>query len=60
MAADKGRKTELEKRYGRKQLTDMVNIMLDNDYMKHNAKRCPNCKAPIQKTEGCNKMACTK
>ena len=60
MNADKNRKIELEKRYGKKQLTNMMNIMLDDEYMKANAKRCPKCQAPIQKSEGCNKMACTK
>ena len=60
MSADKKKKIELEKRYGRMQLTDMVNVMLDDEYLRENAKRCPNCRAPIQKTEGCNKMSCIK
>ena len=60
MNADKSLRTDLEKRYGKKQLTSMMNMMLDEDFLKVNAKRCPNCRAPIQKIEGCNKMACVK
>ena len=30
------------------------------NYVKKECKSCPNCKANIQKIEGCNHMICTK
>ena len=60
MSADGLKKIELEKRYGRNQLMKMANMLLDDQYLRENAKKCPNCNAFIQKTEGCNKMTCLK
>ena len=60
MSADENRKRELEKRYGRTQLKRMVDMLLDDQYLKDNARKCPNCNTYIQKTEGCNKMTCIK
>ena len=60
MSADANRKRDLEKRYGRIQLQRMVDTLLDDQYLKENASKCPNCNTFIQKTEGCNKMTCLK
>lgn len=60
MSADEYRRRELEKRYGRIQLKRMVDTLLDDQYLRDNASKCPNCNTFIQKTEGCNKMTCLK
>lgn len=41
----------LERRYGRKQLQQLTELMLSEDYLKDNAKTCPHCNAPIEKNE---------
>jgi len=38
----------------------MMNMMLSENYLTDNTKPCPRCQAPIQKSEGCNKMTCNK
>lgn len=48
----------LEKRYGKKQLTDMYSNLASEDYLADKAKHCPHCNAPIEKNEGCNKITC--
>ena len=60
MSADANRKYDLEKRYGRIQMQRMVDTLLDDQYLRDNASKCPNCNTFIQKTEGCNKMTCLK
>jgi len=29
-------------------------------WLINNSKKCPNCKSPIEKNEGCNHMKCSK
>eukprot|EP00094_Tigriopus_californicus_P008652 TCALIF_08340-PA protein Name:"Similar to RNF14 E3 ubiquitin-protein ligase RNF14 (Homo sapiens)" AED:0.05 eAED:0.05 QI:59/0.85/1/1/1/1/8/113/640 len=53
-------KVILEKRYGKRQLTVMVDEFQSLTYLEDNTKRCPKCGTPIQKSEGCNKMTCNK
>ena len=60
MTADADKKMELEKKYGRSKLQSMANKLLDDQYLREHTKKCPNCNAFIQKTEGCNKMTCVK
>ena len=60
MSGDEAKRAELEKRYGKRKLQNLVSILMDDQYMKSNTKKCPSCNACIQKSEGCNKMTCLK
>ena len=60
MGADDSLKEHLEKRYGKRMLQSMVDTMMSEAYLTENTKPCPKCQAPIQKSEGCNKMTCKK
>ena len=53
-------KALMEKRHGKRELTNMMNEFLSEDYKEKNTRGCPNCQAPIQKFAGCNMMTCNK
>lgn len=43
------------------QCADQVQDELFNKWMKeHDVKHCPTCNVPIERTEGCNHMTCTR
>ncbi|XP_021454817.2 E3 ubiquitin-protein ligase RNF14 isoform X1 [Oncorhynchus mykiss] len=52
------RRMFLEKRYGKHILNTVVEESLSEGWKGQNSKKCPSCRANIQKTGGCNKMAC--
>ncbi|XP_065219973.1 E3 ubiquitin-protein ligase RNF14-like [Planococcus citri] len=52
------RKLELEKRFSKQQLQKWVQDDLSEKWLEACSKPCPNCKAVIQKIDGCNKMMC--
>eukprot|EP00093_Oithona_nana_P001720 01720.XXX_1178_144_1 [CDS] Oithona nana genome sequencing. len=60
MNSDPKKKTLLEKRYGKRRLQVMTDNLMSETYLTENTKACPKCQAPIQKSEGCNKMTCNK
>ncbi|XP_051171593.1 E3 ubiquitin-protein ligase RNF14-like [Leptopilina boulardi] len=51
-------KLQLEKRYGKKQLQLMIDNTMSENWITNNSKNCPHCKVAIEKSDGCNKMAC--
>lgn len=54
------KKLQLEKRYGKKQLAELVNTVQSEIWMSENSKQCPSCFINIEKNDGCNKMICRK
>ncbi|CAG0914197.1 unnamed protein product [Notodromas monacha] len=53
-------KRHLEKKYGLKQIQSVVAELDSESWLDENSKRCPRCNARIEKSGGCNKMACWK
>ena len=52
-------KAALRKRYG-STLEKYLDESLSEQWLEENSKACPSCGFHIQKTEGCNKMTCTR
>lgn len=57
--ANAERKLELEKRFTKQQLLKWVENDLSQKWLEECSKPCPNCRAVIQKVDGCNKMMCS-
>ncbi|MDR3548135.1 MAG: IBR domain-containing protein [Candidatus Pacebacteria bacterium] len=53
-------KESIEKQIDSGRVSTAANATLTNIYIKKYTKACPNCKAPIYKCGGCNKVGCTK
>ena len=60
LKADHTKRMELEKRYGKPAIKEAIDEYDSNVFLKENCTPCPHCSAWCQKTEGCNKMTCTK
>ncbi|KAL1139662.1 hypothetical protein AAG570_006640 [Ranatra chinensis] len=50
----------LERRYGKRQLVNLVNAAMSEEWISTNSKLCPCCSSPIEKSDGCNKIVCWK
>ncbi|XP_037088225.1 E3 ubiquitin-protein ligase RNF14-like [Pollicipes pollicipes] len=59
-AASSADRSVLERRFGRRQLQRLVEEVESMSWMSDNSERCPRCRTPIEKIDGCNKMSCTK
>ncbi|VDO25231.1 unnamed protein product [Haemonchus placei] len=44
----------------KRSLQNIVNNLLNDGWMEGNSKPCPRCRVRIEKSDGCNKMQCTK
>uniref|UniRef100_A0A7I4Y599 RBR-type E3 ubiquitin transferase n=1 Tax=Haemonchus contortus TaxID=6289 RepID=A0A7I4Y599_HAECO len=59
--ADQNGRAQMAKRFGGiKNLENIVNNLLNDGWMEGNSKPCPRCRVRIEKSDGCNKMQCTK
>ncbi|XP_017875605.1 E3 ubiquitin-protein ligase RNF14-like [Ceratina calcarata] len=56
--ASKESKLHMELRYGKKQLQNLVENALSENWIKTNSHKCPKCQLSIEKMDGCNKMVC--
>ena len=50
----------LERKYGKNRIRRMIDDLISEEWLVDNSKTCPRCHAHIQKSEGCNKMHCSK
>ncbi|KAL2629113.1 hypothetical protein R1flu_013799 [Riccia fluitans] len=50
---------EEEKKRKEQFVMNKINEMMDRQYIRREAKQCPNCKMAISKTGGCNHMYCS-
>ncbi|VDO01293.1 unnamed protein product [Rodentolepis nana] len=50
----------MNKKHGRLNILKVIDEVASNSYITSNCKPCPNCKSPIQKFTGCNRVLCTK
>ena len=58
--ATEAEKLFLERRYGKNRIRRMIDEFISEEWLVDNSKTCPRCNAHIQKSEGCNKMHCSK
>ena len=49
---------EIERRYGKQRLQKLLDESYSESWIERFSKKCPACKASIQKIDGCNKMTC--
>ena len=60
ITASEEEKKLMEKKYGKKTLKYALEEAVSEQWIESNSKKCPYCKASIQKIDGCNKMSCFK
>ncbi|GAV04970.1 hypothetical protein RvY_15167 [Ramazzottius varieornatus] len=58
-AASEAGREALKKRIGADNVKFALEDAESEEWISKNAKSCPKCNTPIQKSDGCNKMVCT-
>ncbi|XP_046388895.1 E3 ubiquitin-protein ligase RNF14-like [Ischnura elegans] len=53
-------RAQLEQKYGKKQIQNLVDTCMSETWITDNSQSCPTCLSAIEKSQGCNKMVCWK
>ncbi|VDO46525.1 unnamed protein product, partial [Onchocerca flexuosa] len=51
---------EIYRKFGKKQLEQLLETLKSEKWIRCNSKPCPSCQAKIEKGSGCNKITCIK
>ncbi|OZC07690.1 RWD domain protein [Onchocerca flexuosa] len=51
---------EIYRKFGKKQLEQLLETLKSEKWIQCNSKPCPSCQAKIEKGSGCNKITCIK
>lgn len=57
---DRSVREQLVKKYGEKRIKSAIEESSSMELIENTSKQCPQCRAWMQKLDGCNKMTCAK
>lgn len=58
LVANAEERAQIEKLYGKHKLRTAIEQLQSDEWLQKHSKRCPRCRADIEKKDGCNKMHC--